>query len=110
MFNIYTVTLLQSDKLEKIWHIIIMGTLSSIGELIISSFICGSVHEKSNKIFAVLDEFSSNDLSESEYKDWLMFANISRKTKFGFTFGGFACIRKTTLISVGVCNYANNLF
>jgi hypothetical protein len=46
------------------------------------------------------DNFNSGDFDANEYKEWLMFKNISKEKMFGFTIGGFAPLRKTTLIPV----------
>jgi hypothetical protein len=68
--------------------------------MIISCFVNGLVHEESDKIFAVLDKVKAQDLNDIEYKELLLFRTISRETKFGFTIGGFAPLRKSTLIPV----------
>ena len=79
--------------------------LSSTLEFIISCFICGSVDTKAKKIYSVLDVIPVNDLSDYEYKQWIIFKSISLKTRFGFTIGGFASLKKTTLISVYILLY-----
>ncbi len=75
---------------------------SAVLEMIISCCVCGSVHEKSEHIYGILDEFNANDLTDNELKEWFMFKSISSKTTFGFTIGGFAPIKKTTIISVTI--------
>ncbi len=69
-------------------------------KLIISCFINGLVHEESDRIYAVLDQLNGENLNEKEYKEWIMFKNASKEMNFGFTIGGFAALRKTTLIPV----------
>jgi hypothetical protein len=68
--------------------------------MIISCFVNGLVHEESDKIFAVLDKVKAQDLNDIEFKELLLFRTLSRETKFGFTIGGFAPLRKSTLIPV----------
>jgi len=78
------------------------GTTTEIWKLIISCLINGLVHEENNKIliYALLDNISPKDIDEDEYKELLTFKSMSRETKFGFTIGGFAPLKKTTLLSV----------
>jgi len=77
-----------------------LGTVSEIFKLIISCFTNGLVYEQNDKIYAVLDNINPKDIDEDEYKEVLMFKTMSRETKFGFTIGGFAPLKKTTLLSV----------
>ena len=79
--------------------------ISASIQFIISCFICGSVDSKANKIYSVLDVIPVNHLSDYEYKQWIIFKSISLKTRFGFTIGGFASLKKTTLISVCILLY-----
>ena len=81
-------------------YMYIAGTASGVTELVISCLVCGSLHERADKLYAVLDKIDSNCLSQIECKEWLMFKAMDRNTSFGFTIGGFAPLRKTTLISV----------
>jgi hypothetical protein len=60
------------------------------------------VHEESKRIYSVLDNFNTRDLDEVQYKEWLMFKNILKDIKIGFTIGGFAALRKATLIPVSI--------
>jgi hypothetical protein len=60
------------------------------------------VHEESERIYFVLDNFNTRDFDEVQYKEWLMFKNILKGTRIGFTIGGFAALRKTTLIPVRI--------
>ncbi len=76
------------------------GTTTEILKLIISCLINGLVHEENDKIYAVLDNIRPKDIDEDEYKELLTFKSMSRETKFGFTIGGFATLKKTTLLSV----------
>ena len=101
LLNIYSsLSMKDNPKMSKMTQIIIYGTVSAVIEMFISCFICGSLHEKSKNVFKVLDEFNANELSENEYKEWLMFRTIASKGGFGFTIGGFASLKKTTIISV----------
>jgi hypothetical protein len=76
------------------------GTVFEILKLIISCLINGLVYEENAKIYAVLDNINSKDINENEYKEVLLFKTMSRETNFGFTIGGFAPLKKTTLLSV----------
>ncbi len=76
------------------------GTVLEILKLIISCLINGLVHEENDKIYAVLDNINSKDINLNEYKELLLFKTISRESKFGFTIGGFAPLKKATLLSV----------
>ena len=101
MLNIYILAIIKSiPKMEVFVNILGICTEISIIEILLSAILCGLVHEESDQISVVLDDLSANDLSSYEYNEWLMFKNICRKTRFGFTIGGFAPIRKTTLIPV----------
>lgn len=101
MLNIYVIFILKSIEGTDLF-IKILGVITevSIVEIVMSAFICGSVNQRAEQIHSVLDELSANSLTEYEYNEWLMFKNICRNTRFGFTFGGFAPISKTTLIPV----------
>jgi hypothetical protein len=76
------------------------GTTTEILKLIISCLINGLVYEENDKLYAVLDNINPKDIDEDEYKELLLFKIMSRETKFGFTIGGFAPLKKTTLLSV----------
>ena len=105
MVDIYNLSLIgQIPEIRNYAQMFAFSAVSSTVELIISCFVCGLVHQKSDEIYAVLDKWGSNSLSDSEYKEWLMFKSITRNTPFGFTIGGFASLRKTTLISVRIIN------
>ena len=101
MLDIYFVSIITTiPQMVGAAEIMAFTAFALVLELVISCSICGAVHESADQIYAILDSFNGNDLSDFEFKEWLMFKNISRKTKYGFTIGGFASIRKTTLISV----------
>ena len=101
MISIYTLSVVPVNiNTLAYMQVMFITTLSCIGNMIITCYVCGSVHEKFEQIYAILDEFNANDLSDYEFKDWVMFNSISSKTPFGFTIGGFAPIRKTTILSV----------
>ena len=74
--------------------------ISIIFEFITSCLICGSVEEMSDKVFKAMNDMNVNDMSDYEYKQWIIFNNIDLKSRFGFTIGGFARLNKSTLISV----------
>ncbi len=76
------------------------GATTETLRLIISCLVNGLVHEENDKIYAVLDNINPKDIDEDEYKEVLMFKTMSRETKFGFTIGGFAPLKKATLLSV----------
>ena len=101
MLDIYVMSVTNGlPKMEVFAKLFVFSSLYCIIELIVSSFICGSLHYKFEQISEVLDKIDSNSLSESEYREWLMFSNVCHKTRFGFTIGGMAHIQKTTLIPV----------
>ena len=101
MVNIYVLAISsKKQETQTFANILVFCTMASIVELIVSCFICGCVHQKSQQIHKTLDKINSNDLSESEYKEWLMFKTITSEGSFGFTIGGFASLKKTTLIPV----------
>jgi len=85
--------------------IMAFGTVSEILKLIISCFTNDLVYEENDKIYAVLDNINSKDINENEYKEVLLFKTMSRETTFGFTIGGFAKLKKTTLLSVVQNNF-----
>ena len=65
MLNIYILAISTATvNMTTYIKILNLSTGLSISEMIISSFICGSVHEKSEQIYAILDEFNANDLSD----------------------------------------------
>jgi hypothetical protein len=106
MLNIWTISLSDNSPLIKS-HLggFAFITITSSVKLVISCFINGLVHEESERIYSVLDNFNSGDFDANEYKDFLIFKNISKETMFGFTIGGFAALRKTTLIPVKKISY-----
>jgi tRNA 2-selenouridine synthase SelU len=98
--NIYAFALAENIPALKHYsqNIVYEGIASSLKSLI-SCVINGKVYEESHRIYLVLDNFNAQDLSEIEYKEWVMFKNIAKES-FGFSIGGLAALRKTTLISV----------
>jgi len=101
MLNIWGFALLENHLIIRQYsNAFLFTTITSAVKLVISCFINGLVHEESDRICAVLDNMNATDLDQIEYKEWIMFKNISRKIKFGFTIGGFAPLRKTTLVPV----------
>ena len=101
LFIIYALSSInEHPKMITLIQIMAFSTALSVVELISSCIVCGSLHDTSHRIYAALDAFDANKLSEFEFKEWLMFKNVSRKTEFGFTIGGFASLKKTTLIAV----------
>ena len=69
-------------------------------KLVANCYLNGLVPEESERINVVLDKINAIDLTDSEYKELILFKNISREAKFGFTIGGYASLRKSTLIPV----------
>jgi hypothetical protein len=101
MLNIWTISLSDDSPIIKEYlEEFALSTITSSMKLVISCFINGLVHEESERIYSVLDNFNSEDFDANEYKEFLMFKNISKETMFGFTIGGFSALRKTTLIPV----------
>ena len=88
------------SELKNTALIMLNSSITSIAIIIINCYICGSVHQKSEQILKALSRIQTNLLSDREFKDWLTFVQICSKTSFGFTIGGFASLRKTTLIAV----------
>jgi len=103
MINIYAIAMYSDNEIMK-QHSITYAfrSIISVLKLIISCYINGLVHEESKRIYSVLDNFNTRDLDEVQYKEWLMFKNILKDIKIGFTIGGFAALRKTTLIPVSI--------
>jgi len=101
MINIYYYSMFNNNEiLKQCSSIIAFRSITSIMKLIIDCYINGLVHEESENILSILDEFDVQKLDETEFKEWITFKNISKDNKFGFTIGGFAALRKTTLIPV----------
>ena len=69
-------------------------------KLVISCFVNGLVYDESDKIMATLDNINAHDINDYQYRELLLFKSISRESNFGFSIGGFAPLRKTTLIQV----------
>ena len=109
MSNIYLITFLTDiQPLKYMLKIMSYATLSLILQLVLSCLICGTVHHKSAHISDVLNNIETRVLSDLEYRDWQTFHTICQKTSFGFTIGGFASLRKTTLIAVIIICNSNN--
>jgi len=101
MLNIYSFTLLSIyPQFNGYVKLLSFSTASGIIDMIISCFVCGLVPERVDKIYAVLDKFNANVLSEYEFKQWIIFKKTNEKSSFGFTVGGFASLRKQTFIAV----------
>jgi hypothetical protein len=106
MLNIWIISLSDGSPIFKS-HLetLAFNTITSSVKLVISCFINGLVHEESERIYSVLDNFNAKNFDANDYKEWLMFKNISKEKMFGFTIGGFAPLRKTTLIPVKKISY-----
>jgi hypothetical protein len=103
MINIYTIAMYSNNEIMKQHsNKNAFKSLTSVLKLIISCYINGLVHEESERIYSVLDNFNTRDLDKIQYKEWLMLKNILKDTRIGFTIGGFAALRKTTLIPVRI--------
>ncbi len=103
MINIYVYSLSGNNNIMKkylTYHA--FKSITSVLKLIIDCYINGLVHEESDRIYSVLDESKARNMNDIEYKEWLMFKNVSKDHKFGFTVGGFVPLRKTTLIPVKI--------
>ncbi len=100
MINIYIISITNNNLMRQHWSAYAFKSVTSAVKLIISCFINGFVYEESEKIYVVLDKLDVKHMSGSEFRELIMFKTISRETNFGFTIGGFAPLRKTTLIPV----------
>ena len=101
IINVYAVSLIETvPQMVFFARLLLFSTISGTIEMIVSFWICGQTHLKSDKIHALLDEFKANSLSDCEYNEWLMFKSIDRKTRVGFTIGGFVTMKFTSLIAV----------
>ena len=87
----------QMINFAKLLH---FATYATLTDMIVSFWICGQTHQKSDEIHELLDEMSANSLSDYEYNEWLKFKIIDRKTRIGFTIGGFAPMKFTSLLAV----------
>ncbi len=109
MINIYVYSLSGNNEVIKrhlTYHA--FKSITSVIKLIIDCYINGLVHEESDRIYTVLDQFKNRDLNNVEYKKWLMFKNVSKDQNFGFTVGGFVPLRKKSLIPVKI-NFQKNV-
>ncbi len=103
MINIYAIAMYSNNEIMKQYsNQFAFKSMTSVLKLIVSCYINGLVYEESERIYSVLDNFNTRDLDEVQYKEWLMFKNILKDTRIGFTIGGFAALRKTTLIPVRI--------
>ena len=101
MVNVYDLSLISIEPGMKVFlKIGSFTTITSIVELFIMCFICGSLRSKSSSVNRVLDDLSQNVLSDNECNQWLVLKNVCNNSEFGFTIGGFANLEKTTLIPV----------
>ena len=101
LLNIYAMSWMSvSPNYQSYAKLLAFATLSGFVEMIVSCFVCGLVPERVDKIYAVLDKFNANVLSEYEFKQWIIFKKTNEKSSFGFTVGGFASLRKQTFIAV----------
>ena len=103
MSNIYLMTIMVNvESLTDMKNDILYTTVSVSTGIVITSFIGGLVYEKSAEIGEILSRIETKLLSDTEYKDWQSFHTVCHKTSFGFTIGGFASVRKSTLIPVNI--------
>ncbi len=103
MINIYAIAMYSNNEIMKQYsNTYAFKSIISVLKLIISCYINGMVQEESERIYSVLDNFNTRDLDDVQYKEWLMFKNILKVTRIGFTIGGFAALRKTALIPVRI--------
>jgi len=99
MLQIYA--LAQNNRiLGQYAAVLAFGTVSEILKLVISCFTNGMVYDETERVFAVLDNINPSEIDENEYKESILFKTMATETKFGFTIGGFAPLKKTTLLSV----------
>ena len=78
----------------------VFHTASEITRLVINCMANGEVYEQCDKIMSLLDNINPGMFDEHTYREFIAFKGMSRDIHFGFTIGGFAPLRKTTLLSV----------
>ena len=87
-------------SLQKLSNQFVFNAISSTFKLLITCSVNGLVYEESDAIHRVLDRISADSLNEMDYKELVLLKSISMEQNIGFTVGGFAPLRKCTLIQV----------
>ena len=101
IFNVYATNIMKSvPQMVNFAKLLHFATYATLTDMIVSFWICGQTHQRSDEIHELLDELSANSLSDYEYNEWLKFKIIDRKTRIGFTIGGFVPIKCTSLLAV----------
>ena len=101
MLSIWSYALVTEHKnIQRLTNQFLIDTITMTAKLIISCFINGLVYDESDKIMATLDNINAHHINDYQYRELLLFKSISRESNFGFSIGGFAPLRKTTLIQV----------
>ena len=101
MMNAYNISLISIEpNMKAFLKVNAFSTISSIAELVVMCFICGSIQSNSSEVNSVLDDLNPNVLSVIECNQWLVLKNVCNNSEFGFTIGRFANLEKTTLIPV----------
>ena len=101
IINVYATNIMKSvPQMVNFAKLLHFATYATLTDMIVSFWICGQTHQKSDEIHELLDELSANSLSDYEYNEWLKFKIIDRKTRIGFTIGGFAPMKFTSLLAV----------
>ena len=101
IFNVYATNIMKSvPQMVNFAKLLHFATYATLTDMIVSFWICGQTHHKSDEIHELLDELSANSLSDYEYNEWLKFKIIDRKTRIGFTIGGFVPMKFTSLLAV----------
>ena len=108
MLNIHTFIVMDLPIINKFKHMSIFNFTSHLLDLFLFYLICGSVKNKSDKIYKILD--NTRHITISEYKDWFMFKTIIKNCKIGLTIGDFAAFNKSTLLSVSILMIFINIY
>lgn len=108
MASIYGYSLINqmnsSAQLKIFIDIYAINVVIQVIETVVTALIFGSTNAMCAKLTQVLDEINSNHLSEPEFKELLLFFNVCRDSRIGFTIGGLAPIDSKTLLAVNNCN------
>ena len=99
MIQIYALAQ-NSPILRQYATIIAFNAVSEITRFIINCLVNGLVYDQTDKIMAILDFFTTTDFDEQMFRELIAFKTMCREISCGFTIGGLAPLRKTTLLAV----------
>lgn len=103
MLSVWSYALVEEHKsIQRLGNQFCIDAITMTIKLVISCFLNGLVYDESDKIMATLDAIDAKDIDDELFKEVLLFKTISRETTIGFTIGGFAPLRKKTLIQVSL--------